>query len=363
MRYLGIDVHSSSIVFHLLDETGQTLEHGKIATSEQALSSLVGRLGAQELLVGQEVGTLSHFVYDVLTALGVKVLSFNAYHLRMIASSRKKTDKRDAYWIAKALQSGMMPHPVYIPTGEVRALRALLSQRAALVDERRRWLLRARSYLVAAGHSVKRAPRSVKRLIALTVSQPEGLDAKLYQSLLLCQRMDETLTLERERLQEEILARAKPIEAITRLKTIPSVGDWVAVMLYAWIGQVERFGSARELASYVGLVPSVHQSGDSTRHGGITKLGSPQLRSVLVQAAHVLMFRCRAPEAAPLQAIAARIHKARARRKIAVVAAARHILRIAYYILRDGSVYDPTRLSHGTPQQATDQEAIAPSAA
>src|SRR6185436_13032861 len=151
----------------------------------------------------------------------------------------------------------------------------------------------------------------------------EGLDTRLYQSLSLCQRMDEALTLERRQLEEQILTQSKPIEAITRLKTIPSVGDWVAVMLYAWIGEVERFDSARELASYVGLVPSVHQSGDSSRHGGITKLGSPQLRSALVQAAHVLMFRCRTPEAAPLQAIASRIHKARARRN-AVVAAARH---------------------------------------
>ena len=53
----------------------------------------------------QEVGRLCHFVHDTVTAAGVKILSFNAQHLRMIASSRKKTDHRDAYWIAKALQT------------------------------------------------------------------------------------------------------------------------------------------------------------------------------------------------------------------------------------------------------------------
>ena len=60
----------------------------------------------------------------------------------------------------------------------------------------------------------------------------------------------------------------------------------------------------------------------------------------------------------PLQAIAARIHKARARRKIAVVAAARHILRIAYYILRDGTVYDPSRL-HNPAAEETAQPSAA----
>jgi len=50
---------------------------------------------------------MSYFVHDVCTAAGVKLLSFDAYHLRMIASSRKKTDTRDSYWLTKVLQAGM----------------------------------------------------------------------------------------------------------------------------------------------------------------------------------------------------------------------------------------------------------------
>jgi hypothetical protein len=65
---------------------------------------------------------------------------------------------------------------------------------------------------------------------------------------------------------------------------------------------------------------------------------------MLVQSGHVLLFRCRSEHAAPLKKIGERIHTARARRKIAVVASARHILRIAYYVLRDGTEYDPKLL-------------------
>ena len=142
------------------------------------------------------------------------------------------------------------------------------------------------------------------------------------------------------------------IEAIQRLQTIPAVGRWVAVTIYAWVGEVARFPSARHLAAYAGLVPSVWQSGDSKRSGGITKQGSPALRRILTQAAHVLLWRCRSAEAAPLKAIAMRIHTARQRRKIAVVGAARHILRIAYYVLRDDTVYDPTRLAPAPAEAA-----------
>jgi hypothetical protein len=60
-----------------------------------------------EVLAGQEVGTLTHPGRDALTAAGTTLLSFNAQQLRMIAASRKKTDRRYAYWIAKALQAGM----------------------------------------------------------------------------------------------------------------------------------------------------------------------------------------------------------------------------------------------------------------
>ncbi|MBI4702614.1 MAG: transposase [Deltaproteobacteria bacterium] len=97
MKYLGLDVHSSATVWCLLGAQGEVLGQGKVATTAAELGRLVRELGPpEELLVGQEVGSMSYFVYDVLTAAGVKLLSFNAHQLRMIASSRKKTDKRDA---------------------------------------------------------------------------------------------------------------------------------------------------------------------------------------------------------------------------------------------------------------------------
>lgn len=163
-------------------------------------------------------------------------------------------------------------------------------------------------------------------------------------SVELCQRMHATLSRELVQIDAALHLKAKGIEAVQRLQTIPAVGERVALMIYAWVGDVTRFRNARELASYAGLVPSVSQTGESLTLGRITRMGSPQLRRTLVQSGHVLLWRCQSEHSAPLKAIAERVHTARARRKIAVVAAARHILRIAYYVLRDGTNYDPTRL-------------------
>jgi hypothetical protein len=78
--------------------------------------------------------------------------------------------------------------------------------------------------------------------------------------------------------------------------------------------------------------------------GSITKEGAAALRSVLVQGGHVLLFRCTSDDAQPLRHLAHRVRTARVRRKIAVVATARFILRTAFYFLRDGTTYDPRRL-------------------
>ena len=357
MRYLGLDVHSEATVYCLLDANGNELERGKVSTSAAALQELVRRLsGTEPLTVGQEVGTMCHFVHDTIRALGVEILSFNAHQLRMIASSRKKTDKRDAYWIAKALASGMTPHPVYIPDAKIRVLRSLLSIRKGLTGERNRWQMRARSALRAAG--VRRIPRSggrVAKMRMLALSQCDGLDAHLDEVLSLCQRQQETASLEIARVETRLREETKDIEDIERLQTIPAVGEWTAITIYAWVGDIKRFPNARELCSYVGMVTSVSQSGNSSHYGGITKLGTKSLRSVLVQAGHVLLSRCKSEQAAPLRACAARIHKTRARRKVAVVAAGRHILRTAFYVHRDGTSYNPALLR--SAQEVTDSAA------
>lgn len=344
MRYLGIDVHVATSVWCLLDESGEIVRRGTVPTTAADLTELMSELRKEdELVAGQEVGKMSHFVHDVLTAAGVKLLSFNPYHLRMIASSRKKTDRRDAYWIGKALQTGMTPHPVFIPTGQVRELRSLLTQRHGLQSERRRWLERARAHLQAAGYKTRQS-RSVARMVAVAVREPQQLNSELTCALELCSRMEESVVGELKLLEERLKVAASAIDDIERLTTIPGVGQLTATMIYAAIGDVSRFRNARQLAAYAGLVPSTYQSGNTTRQGSITREGSSVLRACLVQCGHCLLARCRTEEAAPLRAAAERVQARRGRRKITVVAAARHILRLAYYILRDGSVYEPRRL-------------------
>ena len=183
----------------------------------------------------------------------------------------------------------------------------------------------------------------IPKLIEAVMSQQDGMDVYLNEALQQCRRMQDGLLSELKQVDAAISEETGGIDAIARLKTILAVGDRVALMLYAWVGDISRFPDAWSLASYAGLVPSVYQSGNSEHHGGITKQGCSQLRRVLVQAGHILLWRCGSEQAAPLVAVAKRVYTTRKRSKNAVVAAARHILRICFYVLRDGTTYDPKR--------------------
>ena len=345
MRYLGIDVHSKATVWCLLDEAGETVGQGRVETTVEGLVGLVRGLGdADEFVAGQEVGTQAYFVQDVLTGCGVKLRSFDPRQLRMIAASRKKTDRRDAWWIARALHAGMHPPPVYLPSGRVRRLRGLLSQREAVSRERQRWVVRARSYLRAAGHTSSVGRASFPRALEALLDRPLGLETTLHDALTLCDRQVKQLSAELSRLEAVLDGEARELEDVVRLMTIPGIGRTTALTLYASVGDIDRFANARKLCAYAGLVPSVRASGTCVRHGHITKQGAPRLRRVLVQAAQVLYARCRSPESQPLREAIERVHTRSHRKKIALVAGARHLLRVAFYVLRDKRNYDAERL-------------------
>ena len=111
-------------------------------------------------------------------------------------------------------------------------------------------------------------------------------------------------------------------------RTLPGVGEFTALVMLAEIGDITRFGSARKLASWAGLTPTVRGSDLTVRHGHISKQGSAWLRWVLNQAAQTAK---RSPEfAATYAAIAKRRGK-----KIATIAIARKLLTRAYHLLAD----------------------------
>ena len=131
-----------------------------------------------------------------------------------------------------------------------------------------------------------------------------------------------------DRLDWEVRQRAKADPHVKVLTALPGVGPFTALVILAEVGDITRFGSARKLAAWAGLTPTVRGSDRTVRHGHISKQGSAWLRWILCEAAQTAK---RSPQfAASYQAIAARRGK-----KIATTAIARKLLTRAWHLLTD----------------------------
>jgi len=206
---------------------------------------------------------------------------------------------------------------------EVRQLRALLRHRASLV--RLGTSLRNRIHAVAADHGYDRSASYwagpghgwLAELDLPAVSREIVTD---------CLAVIDGLAPLTGRIDGELRQHAKADPRVKVLTTLPGVGQFTALMMVAEIGDISRFPSARKLASWAGLTPTVRGSDRTVRHGRISKQGSAWLRWVLNQAAQTVK---RSPEfAATYSSIVRRRGK-----KIATIAIARKLLTRTWHLL------------------------------
>ncbi len=213
----------------------------------------------------------------------------------------------------------------------MRQLRALIRHRISLV--RLGTGLRNRIHAVAADHGYDRSASYWTGPGRGWLAELD-LPAASREIVTDCLAVIDGLAPLTDRLDGELHARAKADPRVKILTTLPGVGEFTALVMLAEISDIGRFGSARKLASWAGLTPTVRGSDLTVRHGHISKQGSAWLRWVLNQAAQTAK---RSPEfAATYAAIAGRRGK-----KIATIAISRKLLTRAYHLLADMEAIDP----------------------
>jgi transposase len=228
--------------------------------------------------------------------------------------------------LAQLLRADLLPE-AHLAPAEVRQLRALLRHRAQLV--RLRTLLRNRIHAVLADHGHGRPEgcwsgpgREWLASLELPAASREVVEDGLALMDILQQPID--------RLDWQVRQRARSEPEVKVLTQLPGVGPYTALVLLAEIGDITRFASARKLAAWAGLTPTVRGSDRTVRHGHISKQGSVWVRRVLCEAAQTAK---RHPDfAASYQAIARRRGK-----KIATTAIARKLLTRACHLRTDAS--------------------------
>ena len=233
-------------------------------------------------------------------------------------------DKVDAAILAQLLRADLLPE-AWIAPAKVRQLRALVRHRISLV--RLGTSLRNRIHAVAADHGYD---RSASYWTGPGRGWLAGLDLPAASREIVgdCLAVIDGLAPLTGRIDGELHARARADPRVKVLRTLPGAGEFTALVMLAEIGDISRFGSARKLASWAGLTPTVRGSDLTVRHGHISKQGPAWLRWVLNQAAQTAK---RSPEfAVAYSSIAKRRGK-----KIATIAISRKLLTRAYHLLAE----------------------------
>jgi transposase len=356
-RCAGLDVHKKTVVACVVTPTEQeTRTFSTMTIDWLALSDWLLAYGCTHVAM-ESTGDYWKPVFNMLEG-SFEVLLVNAQHVKAVPG--RKTDVKDAAWLAELLQHGLL-RASFIPSVAQRELRDLTHYRSTFIRERVTLINRVQKLLedaniklaavasdlmgvsgramlaaLLAGHTDPQALADLAkgRLRAKRDQLAQALDGRVKPhhrfvlTELLCQidSLDETIA----RFDTQLQAISGPFEAaIGLLDTMPGIARPTAEMIVAEIGtDMSRFPSADHLASWAGVAPGNHESAGK-RTSGKTRQGHRFLRTVLVQAAHAAARTKGTYLSAQYRRLATRRGKKRA-----IMAVAHAMLVMAYHMIQ-----------------------------
>ena len=360
----GIDVHKKVIVACLVNGGEQELREFGTTTSEiKSLANWLTESGC-EMIAMESTGVFWKPLYNLFELMDLNAMVVNAAHMKALPG--RKTDVKDAEWIADLLRHGLLKAS-YIPGREQRELREITRYRKSLTEERCREVNRLQKILEGANIKLdsvvkditgKSARKLLQRIIDddipdseevsklvhgrmrpkldQIVASIEGITTPL-QRKLLAQIIDHIDELNRrigelDKLVQEYMTEYEA--AIEAIDEIPGIARRSAEVILAEIGlDMGRFPSAAHLCSWAGVCPGNYQSAGRRKHGKTTK-GNSALKTILTQCAKSARTAKNSYFSAQYQRIAARRGKNRA-----TLAVAHSILIAIYHILKNKTAF------------------------
>ena len=366
----GIDVHKKLIVACLRKGNKNVIREFGAATRE--LLTLADWLKKSDCKMVAMESTASYWkpLYNILESSGLNAMVVNAHHMKAVPG--RKTDVKDAEWIADLLQHGLL-QASYIPDKDQRELRELVRYRKSLTGERSRELNRLQKMLEGANIKLSGTVRdingkSARNLLEYIITGAPFDEAKydeLYDQNVIAHNLKATkeqiiddlhgvmsplqrrmmkellmhldeLNAHIKNLDDEIDNFMKPEEkkASETIQSIPGIGNTSAQAIISVIGtDMSRFPTDSHIASWAGLCPGDNESA-KRRKSGKTRKGNALLRSTLVICAHSAVRNKQSYFYAQFMRISAHRGKKRA-----YVAVAHSMLIAIYHILEDGIVF------------------------
>lgn len=345
VTYCGIDFHKRTSTICMMDEKGGNIERATIE-SKQLVRFLANK---KNLMIGIEASGGTNHMVDKLKLSGHDVRIINPNKMALVGYAGKKTDDKDSEAIANCLRLNFISE-VHHKSLVSRELKSLIVGREMLVRSKVNEINHIRGTLREYGLTI---PAGVERFMQLadqTIAKVESALIRHHLEFLMEKvRSYKNRISEMEESLEQLTCE---LEMAQKIRTIPGVGLMTMCMFLAVTDDIKRFEDAKSFASYLGLVPREHSSGDKRRMGAITRSGSEVLRRYLIHGSRsVLSIGHRAQKHKDDDNIKwALALKKRVGMNKATVALAHRMARIAFAIMRDGTYYGEIAKNHKRPK-------------
>ena len=334
MKILALDLAKSKSVALDMDTISGEVEYETIRTTPAEVEELLRKRRPDRVVI--EIGASAGWVHDLAVSMGMEVQVANPSGEAWKWSNLKiKSDRKDVDKLGYLSSVNQLPL-VHMPSPQVRQRRALIAYRHKLVERRTAIKCQIHAILDRQGLSCPGgkkawAQESLARLceLARPLADLEELDLWRGQLRLELKALDQ-IEEQLETAEKKLNALGKRDPKVCLVRTIPGVGPRLSEALVAVIDDPHRFRSGKQVSSYIGMVPRLYESGQMSRNGHITRAGNAMLRCLLVEVSW-LALRWNPYLAEMYKRIRG---GSKTRSKIAIVAVARHLLVIAWAMLR-----------------------------
>lgn len=331
--YCGIDLSARTSQVCVIDEKIHVLVQQKLPNELRRIIELIQPY-KEKLQTVVESSFNWYWLVDGLQEAGFEVRLAHPFGLYMITGAKVKTDRRDAFALAKLLRAGVIPE-AYIYPKKHRPIRDLLRRRSRLVTLRAEEYGSLRRLLYRYG-ILEHSRNDIRRAIEEDIEEWFGHPAvRLHASQEL--RRIWLYTEQIRHLEQGILHVAKDRPEYGLLILVPGIGNILAVTILYEVGDISRFHSARHFSSYCRVVPGVAQSGVSSRRGRGSKQGNHYLKWAFSQAATYAVRHNQKIRHCYEKHL--KRHRGKGKKLVAYNIIAHKLAQAVYYILRDGRAY------------------------
>lgn len=275
--YGGIDLGARFSQICVIDERIKVLVQKKVRNEWESISFLLDPFRENLKLVVESTFNW-YWLVDRLLDANYDICLAHSLGLAMISKAKVKTDKRDAFALAKLLKAEVIPKS-YIYPKETRSVRDLLRRRLKLVNKRAEeygFINRSLLCLGLLDHNRKDVQKLKREDFESLQMDPMCMLHFTFQ----LERI-ELYSKQIKELEDKILSEVKDNTEFKLLLTLPGIGNILAMTIYYEVGDISRFINSKHFASYCRVVPGVAQSGNSIRRGRGSKQGNHYLKWAL----------------------------------------------------------------------------------